>query len=374
MKRFILSFVVLLPLLSAAHAAQESYELQLRRHIDGYWTKPSGDSFKCDMRIRLDRIGNVLEALPQGCTIAIGESLRRAIQKASPLPTPVDPGQFKPELTLSFDPLLVIPRPVREKTDEQGPLQLLGPSAKSASFIMAQVAGTDRGWGSRSYEVREAEINGYLQESRVNTHFLKVLDDIDPSKRSYYVERVVNGQSRGVVLSRQGLMTWSYNPGIGIRRAPFDLWGENLWTACSWPDESTFILRFPQDDLYYYGSVQDARYEDREVFAIERMRKDGHARHSQWQILLVDRSSYLVLAILHYKESHAQSPSQNVRIEYKQYDGKWQVPVRMTLFNGSVGSKDKRCDVTFGNYRFQTGMTDQDFTVETFKSLMPSRQ
>jgi membrane protein involved in colicin uptake len=84
------------------------YMGQVTARIERAWIRPrtgvSGGEFQCRVRIEQDRLGTVKEVTLQRCN---GDtrwqlSLVRAIESASPLPAPPDPGLFTRLVTLEL--------------------------------------------------------------------------------------------------------------------------------------------------------------------------------------------------------------------------------------------------------------------------------
>ena len=81
---------------------------QIDARIERAWLKPrtplDSDAFRCEVRVDQDAMGNVLEIELEQCGTdgRWQQSLVRAIQSASPLPAPPDPGVFRKSLHLSF--------------------------------------------------------------------------------------------------------------------------------------------------------------------------------------------------------------------------------------------------------------------------------
>src|SRR5581483_11940241 len=81
---------------------------QIDARIERAWLKPrtplNSNAFRCEVRVEQDATGNVLEIELEQCGTdgRWQQSLVRAIQSASPLPAPPDPGVFRKSLHLSF--------------------------------------------------------------------------------------------------------------------------------------------------------------------------------------------------------------------------------------------------------------------------------
>ena len=84
------------------------YVGQITARIQRAWVRPrtpiASDLFACRVRIVQDRSGNVMEIELARCNgdIRWQTSLVTAIQSASPLPAPPDPGVFSRTLTIEF--------------------------------------------------------------------------------------------------------------------------------------------------------------------------------------------------------------------------------------------------------------------------------
>jgi hypothetical protein len=89
---------------------------QISARISRAWVRPrasiDGGAFGCRARISQDHRGKIQEVELQGCTADARWqlSLVHAIESASPLPAPPDPGVFTPTVTLEFESAVYSPQ------------------------------------------------------------------------------------------------------------------------------------------------------------------------------------------------------------------------------------------------------------------------
>ncbi|MDX1496268.1 MAG: cell envelope integrity protein TolA, partial [Salinisphaeraceae bacterium] len=88
--------------------AQSRYAKLLSAHIKRYWTRPPAgpDDFQCEVAVSQMASGEVIDVqISKSCgSVALDESVRKAVLRSSPLPKPDDPRAFAKNLNLIFKP------------------------------------------------------------------------------------------------------------------------------------------------------------------------------------------------------------------------------------------------------------------------------
>ena len=91
------------------NSLREAYILAIRQKVERNWIKPAGSGKidSCEVNVVQAPDGSILNVNFGSCsgsTATYRASIENAVYKASPLPTPGDPGLFERELTFFFNP------------------------------------------------------------------------------------------------------------------------------------------------------------------------------------------------------------------------------------------------------------------------------
>ena len=89
-------------------SAEAAYMYAIRQRISRNWVKPptATDGIECVINIRQLPGGEVVSVSIGTCNgdSAVRRSIESAVHRASPLPSPSDPGIFDPDISLTFRP------------------------------------------------------------------------------------------------------------------------------------------------------------------------------------------------------------------------------------------------------------------------------
>jgi hypothetical protein len=89
-------------------SAEAAYMYAIRQRISRNWVKPptATDGIECVISIRQLPGGEVVSVSIGTCNgdSAVRRSIESAVHRASPLPSPSDPGIFDPDISLTFRP------------------------------------------------------------------------------------------------------------------------------------------------------------------------------------------------------------------------------------------------------------------------------
>lgn len=118
-------------------------------------------------------------------------------------------------------------------------------------------------------------------------------------------------------------------------------------------------------EKYTYRYLTDTEFQGHQCFIVERKPKDtknsGYLRILTW----LDKSEYRVWQEEYYDKKNRLLKTLTLA-DYRQYlDYLWK-PHRMEMINHQSG---KETDFLISNYRFQTGLTDKDFSKSSLKRL-----
>jgi outer membrane lipoprotein-sorting protein len=115
-------------------------------------------------------------------------------------------------------------------------------------------------------------------------------------------------------------------------------------------------------EKYTYRYLRDEMYEGMDCFVIERRPVDpnsGYTRQEVW----IDKQEYRPQQVVYYDRKDALLKTLTFH-EYRQYLDKFWRALRMEMVNHQTG---KSTTLSWGDYRFQTGLTDRDFDQNSLK-------
>ncbi len=116
-------------------------------------------------------------------------------------------------------------------------------------------------------------------------------------------------------------------------------------------------------EKYTYKWIRDEVYDGRECFVIERYPVDkknsGYTRLVTW----IDKSEYRALKVDYYDRKKSLLKTLTIK-EYKQYLNKYWRAEEMNMVNYQNRKSTK---LVWSDYKFQTGLTDRDFTKSSLK-------
>ncbi len=215
----------------------------------------------------------------------------------------------------------------------------------------------DQGWIDSKVEMqmilRNAKGNESKRQMRLSS--LEVPEDGDKSLTIFDTPRDIKGT---------GLLTFSHKQGDD------DQWLnlpalKRVKRIASRNKSGPFVgSEFAFEDLssqevekYTYQWLRDESYDGQMVYVIERRPIDpnsGYTRQEAW----IDKAHYRLLKVDYYDRK--QSLLKTLKLtEYQRYlENTWR-PSKMSMFNHQTG---KSTDLLWQQYRFNTGLSDRDFT------------
>ena len=115
-------------------------------------------------------------------------------------------------------------------------------------------------------------------------------------------------------------------------------------------------------EKYSYRYLRDEVYEGMECFVIERRPVDpnsGYTRQEVW----IDKQEYRPQRVVYYDRKDSLLKTLTFH-EYRQYLDKFWRAQRMEMLNHQTG---KSTTLSWGDYRFRSGLTDRDFDQSSLK-------
>jgi outer membrane lipoprotein-sorting protein len=116
-------------------------------------------------------------------------------------------------------------------------------------------------------------------------------------------------------------------------------------------------------EKYTYRWIRDETYESNDCFVSERypvdQKNSGYSRQLTW----LDKEEYRVWKVEYYDRKNAHLKTLTLR-NHKQYEGKFWRALELYMVNHQTG---KSTLLQFSNYKFNVGLTDDDFNKNSLK-------
>jgi outer membrane lipoprotein-sorting protein len=110
-------------------------------------------------------------------------------------------------------------------------------------------------------------------------------------------------------------------------------------------------------EKYSYRYLRDETVNGEPCFVVERIPTDKNSGYTR-QIIWVDQAEYRLQRVDYYDRKNTLLKSMSP-VNYQQYLNLYWRPAEMIMTNHQTG---KSTTLKFGNYQFQTGLQDSDFT------------
>ena len=118
-------------------------------------------------------------------------------------------------------------------------------------------------------------------------------------------------------------------------------------------------------EKYTYKWIRDEVYNDQDCFVVEfypvDKKNSGYTRQVTW----IDKAEYRVLKVEYYdrKDSHLKTLTAS---GYNEYLNQYWRPDTLHMVNHQTG---KSTELIWSNYKFKTGLTDNDFNQNSLKRI-----
>lgn len=232
--------------------------------------------------------------------------------------------------------------------------------------IMAAADLRDEGFVSSDWTQELILTNALGKESRRLMRVLSLEGDEALGDKTLLVFREPK-DSKGISLLTHGVkgdddQQWMYLPNM-----------KRVKRIASGAKTSRFVgSEFTFEDLavrevndYAYRFIGDAEFAGAAVYEIELTPKDSKSGYSK-QVALVDQERLITLKVDFYNQKNQLEKTVFFE-EYQQYLDKHWRPHRTRMVNHLTHKKSRL--VVSGNYEFQTGITERDFSKNKLKSI-----
>ncbi len=236
-------------------------------------------------------------------------------------------------------------------------LALAGPAEDKGLEIAKEADRRDSGFGDTTADMNMILRNKRGQESKreLEIRTLEVKGDGDKSLTVFHSPRDVRGTalltfSHGTQPDDQ----WLYLPALRrVKRiASNNKSGPFMGSEFAYEDLSS-----QEVDKYTYKYIEDDKVDGADCFLIERYPVDKDSGYTKQQLWL-DKDEYRTRKVDYY-DRKGQLLKTFTASGYKKYLDKYWRADKMNMLNHQTG---KSTELIWSNYKFKTGLTDDDFT------------
>ena len=118
-------------------------------------------------------------------------------------------------------------------------------------------------------------------------------------------------------------------------------------------------------EKYTYKWLRDELFENMQCFVVERYPVDKKNSGYKRQVIWIDKDEYRTLLVEYYDRKNALLKTLRMS-DYKKYMDTYWRPSVMLMRNHQTG---KSTELQFSNYRFNVGLTDNDFSKNSLKRV-----
>jgi outer membrane lipoprotein-sorting protein len=229
--------------------------------------------------------------------------------------------------------------------------------------IALEARSRDEGWGDAQVDMSMIlrDRQGREASRRMRSRALEVEDAGDKSLIIFDEPRDVEGTALLTWSARVGNdEQWIYLPALRrVRRiASNNKSGPFMGSEFAYED-----LGSQEVEQYTYKYLRDDEYEDQPVFVFERYPVDSNSGYTR-QIVWMDREHYRPLQIEFFDRRNEAMKTLKLH-EYRQYLDRFWRPHRMEMVHHQTG---KSTTLSFGEYTFDTGLSERDFDQNALSS------
>ena len=116
-------------------------------------------------------------------------------------------------------------------------------------------------------------------------------------------------------------------------------------------------------EKYTYKWLRDEMFENMQCFVVERYPVDKKNSGYKRQVIWIDKDKYRTWKVEYYDRKDALLKTLKMS-DYKKYNEKFWRPAVLRMLNHQTG---KSTELQFSDYRFNVGMTDNDFNKNSLK-------
>ena len=235
-------------------------------------------------------------------------------------------------------------------------------SAEKGLEIAKEMKARDIGWGDSQAEMKMILTNkqGESSEREIRIQSLEVQGDGDKSLSIFDSPQDVKGTaflsfSHAVGDDEQ----WLFLPALSrVKRiSSSNKSGPFMGSEFAYEDLTSFEV-----PKYTYNYLRDENINGLDAYVIETIPVDKNSGYTR-RVVWVDKVHYRVQKIEFYDRRNALLKTLTMG-DYQQYLDKYWRPLTMQMVNHQTG---KKTELKWSNYRFNTGLKDEDFNQNTLK-------
>ncbi|QGX40395.1 outer membrane lipoprotein-sorting protein [Permianibacter aggregans] len=235
-------------------------------------------------------------------------------------------------------------------------------SAEKGLEIAKEMKARDIGWGDSQAEMKMILTNkqGESSEREIRIQSLEVQQDGDKSLSIFDSPQDVKGTaflsfSHAVGDDEQ----WLFLPALSrVKRiSSSNKSGPFMGSEFAYEDLTSFEV-----PKYTYNYLRDENINGLDAYVIETIPVDKNSGYTR-RVVWVDKAHYRVQKIEFYDRRNALLKTLTMT-DYQQYLDKYWRPLNMLMVNHQTG---KKTELNWSNFRFNTGLKDEDFNQNTLK-------
>ena len=237
------------------------------------------------------------------------------------------------------------------------PAALASPDTDKGLAIAIEADRRDSGFGDTAVDLTMliASSAGSITTREMRQMVLEVADDGDKSIMVFDRPRDLKGTAILTFTHKlEDDEQWLYLPALKrVKRiSSADKSGPFMGSEFAYEDLSS-----QEVEKYSYRYVRDETVNGELCFVVERIPTDENSGYTR-QIIWVDQAEYRLQRVDYYDRKNTLLKSMSP-VDYQQYLNQYWRPAEMNMTNHQTG---KSTTLKFGNYQFQTGLRDVDFT------------
>jgi outer membrane lipoprotein-sorting protein len=118
-------------------------------------------------------------------------------------------------------------------------------------------------------------------------------------------------------------------------------------------------------EKYTYKWLRDEMFENMQCFVVERYPVDRKNSGYKRQVIWIDKDEYRTWQVEYYDRKDALLKTLRMS-DYKKHNDAYWRPAAMNMLNHQTG---KSTELQFSDYRFNVGLTENDFNKNTLKRV-----
>ncbi len=228
--------------------------------------------------------------------------------------------------------------------------------------IVTQADKRDTGWIDSQVDLQMILRNAHGQESKrhIRLKALEVDGDGDKSLSIFDSPRDVKGTAfLSFTHAKKPDDQWLYLPALKrVKRiSSSNKSGPFMGSEFAFEDLSS-----QEVEKYTYKWLRDEVLDGKDTFVVERYPEYKHSGYKR-MIVWIDKEIYMPLKVEYYDRKNSLLKTLTFK-DYKEYLGKYWRPASQNMVNHQ---SKKSTELIWGDYKFQTGLTDRNFDKNSLK-------